>query len=128
MRRGQCHRHGRGFGPCSCGLAKLSRLVEPTLLLLLAQGEARYGYELLERAQTAALTDSQIDAGAVYRTLRAMEGNGCVISHWEPGAAGPSRRIYELTPTGRQHLQDWATVLERRSEAMREFASQCRSL
>ena len=125
MPRGRCHRHGRQFGPCSCSLGKLSRLVEPTLLYLLAKGQARHGYQLLGRVREGALSDSEIDAGVVYRTLRTLEQAGCVVSHWEPGPGGPARRMYEITPVGRQHLKDWATVLARRGKAMVEFAEAC---
>jgi DNA-binding PadR family transcriptional regulator len=109
-------------------LGKLSRLVEPQLLYLLARGEAQYGYELLARLRGGKLTDSEIDVGAVYRTLRTLEQSGCVVSHWEPGPGGPNRRIYQITPVGHRHLQDWATVLGRRGEAMMEFAGDCAQL
>jgi len=128
MPRGRCHRHGRQFGPCSCSLGKLSRLVEPILLYLLAAGEARYGYELLERARRIALTDAEIDVGAVYRTLRTLEAAGCVRSYWEPGPGGPDRRIYELTDAGRQHLRDWVVVFERIGRHMMDLAEACREL
>ncbi len=128
MPRGKCHRHGREFGPCSCSLGKLSRLVEPQMLHLLAAREAQYGYELLGHVQQAKLTDSEIDVGAVYRTLRTLEQTGCVVSHWEPGPGGPNRRMYDITPLGRQHLKDWATVLARRGTAMVEFAEDCSKL
>jgi len=126
--RGSCHRHGRQFGPCSCSLGKLSRLVEPIVLHLLARGEARYGYELIEHAHGLELTDTEIDPGVVYRTLRRLEDAGCVRSHWEPGPGGPNRRMYELTDVGRQHLQDWATVMERVGSHMVDFALACREL
>ena len=126
--RGQCHRHGREFGPCSCSLGKLSRLVEPQLLYLLARGDAQYGYELMAHLQEGKLTDSEIDVGAVYRTLRTLERAGCVVSHWEPGPGGPNRRMYAITPVGRQHLNDWAAVLRRRGSAMVELADDCAKL
>lgn len=121
MRRGHCHRHGARREPCSCGLGRMHRLVEPVLLSLLARGDGRYGYELMERANQEALTDSEIDAAVVYRTLRMLEESGCVVSEWQPGEGGPHRRIYEITETGRQHLQDWLTVLERHASNLQAF-------
>jgi PadR family transcriptional regulator PadR len=125
---GRCRRHGRQFGPCSCSLGKLSRLVEPVLLYLLCEDGPRYGYELLERIPELALTDSEIDVGAVYRTLRRLERAGCVTSHWEAGPGGPKRHVYTVTTVGRQHLQDWATVLERRGAQMVAFAEKAHEL
>jgi PadR family transcriptional regulator PadR len=126
--RGYCRRHGQQFGPCSCSLGKLSRLVEPALLFLLGRQDTAYGYELLQQLPEVALTDSEIDVGAVYRVLHTLERADCVISHWEPGPGGPDRRVYRITPVGREHLQDWATVLERRGRQMLEFAARSRGL
>lgn len=123
MRHGQCHRHGSQSGPCSCGLGRLHRLVEPVLLSLLDRGDGHYGYELIERANQEALTDSQIDAAVVYRTLRMLEEAGCVVSEWQPGAGGPHRRMYQITKLGRQHLQDWLTVLTRHAGNLQAFVA-----
>lgn len=100
----------------------MPRLVEPVILSLLDRGLARYGYEIIEQANKQTLTDSEIDAAVVYRTLRTLEEAGCVVSEWQPGAGGPHRRMYEITDVGRQHLRDWLEVLERHAERLREFA------
>jgi DNA-binding PadR family transcriptional regulator len=104
----------------------MSRLVEPVILGLLDRGEARYGYEIMEQANKAALTDSEIDAAVVYRTLRTLEEAGCVSSEWQPGQGGPHRRMYEITEVGRQHLQDWLTVLDRHGQRLLEFVHENR--
>jgi PadR family transcriptional regulator, regulatory protein PadR len=101
----------------------MHRLVEPVLLSLLSRGDAHYGYELMERANREALTDSEIDAAVVYRTLRTLEEAGCVVSEWQPGAGGPHRRMYEITDVGRQHLRDWLTVLERHAGRLQTFVA-----
>ena len=124
----KCRRHGQQFGPCSCSLGRLSRLIEPVVLYLLHERGARHGYDLLERIPEIALTDSEIDVGAVYRLLRTLERAGCVTSQWEPGPGGPRRRVYTITPVGREHLQEWAVVLDRRGSQMTEFAGKCRKL
>lgn len=121
MRRRMCHRHGPHAEPCSCGLGRMSRLVEPVILSLLARGQARYGYEILEQANQEALTDSEIDAAAVYRTLRTLEEAGCVVSEWQPGQGAPDRRMYAITPLGRQHLQDWLAVLSRHAARLQRL-------
>lgn len=126
--RGHCRRHGQQFGPCSCSLGKLSRLVEPAVLYLLCKHGSAYGYELLQELPQVALTDSEIDVAAVYRVLHTLERAGCVTSYWEPGPGGPSRRVYTVTPIGRAHLLDWATVLERRGHQMLDFARSARAL
>lgn len=127
MRHGFCHRHGPAFGPCGCSLGKLSRLVEPSLLYLLAKGQAKHGYEMVAEANRLGLTDSEIDAAAVYRTLREMERAGLVRSSWQTGPIGPARRSYELTPEGRERLQDWTAVIGRLARHMAEFAAEAES-
>lgn len=106
----------------------MARLVEPVILGLLDRHQARYGYEIIEQANHEALTDSEIDAAVVYRTLRTLEEAGCVVSEWQPGVGGPHRRIYEITEVGRQHLQDWLVVLERHSDRLRSFIGTGRKL
>ena len=123
MRRGHCLRHDAQQGPCSCGLGRMARLVEPVILSLLAREEAAYGYEIIEQANKRALTDSAIDAAVVYRTLQTLEMAGCVVSQWQPGSGGPHRRMYEITDVGREHLQDWLTVLDRHGRVLQEFVA-----
>ncbi len=53
----------------------------------------------------------RIDMGNLYRTLRAMEGEGLVTSEWDAAAPGPAKRRYELTGAGRRLLDDWAFAL-----------------
>ncbi len=122
------HRHRRGLGSDGWAPGNLSRLVEPSVLYLLASGAARHGYEVLQQAQSACLTDAPLDAAAVYRTLRALESEGCVVSSWEPGPSGPARRIYVITAVGVQHLRQWVAILEQRGAAMLRFAEECRAL
>jgi len=59
----------------------------------------------------------------VYRTLQTLETAGCVVSQWQPGSGGPHRRMYEITDVGRQHLQDWLTVLDRHSRVLQDFVA-----
>jgi len=95
------------------------------MLYLLASGRARYGYELQELLREEAMTDSEIDPGVVYRTLRQLEQAGCVVSSWEPGVGGPNRHVYAITDLGREHLGDWVVVLRRRGEHMLGFVARC---
>jgi poly-beta-hydroxybutyrate-responsive repressor len=82
--------------------------LRPCLLLLLAEGTA-HGYELIDQLPALGLPDA--DPGGVYRCLRAMDEDGLVRSWWEPSAAGPARRRYELTAEGADWLHAWAGTL-----------------
>jgi poly-beta-hydroxybutyrate-responsive repressor len=101
--------------------ARLSRLVEPAVLHLLGEGAASHGYDLIAGVNELGLTDTPVDAGAVYRCLRGLEEEGAVVSTWDTGGGGPARRNYELTAAGKARLQSWLQVIERRADAMRRF-------
>ncbi len=91
--------------------------LRPCLLLLLAEGTS-HGYELLD--QITELGVDRVDPGGLYRCLRAMDEEGLVRSSWEPSAAGPARRTYELTDEGREWLHVVAGSL---AEASRSLAA-----
>ncbi len=119
--------HGRDY-PCTCAMGNLYRFVEPVVLLLLKQKGRSYGYDLGNDLQEHALTDTAIERAALYRTLRNLEANGNVVSVWQTDAGGPARRVYKLTKRGEEHLQEWATVLDHVSGAMRRFVKKTRAL
>jgi len=107
-------------------MGHLYRFVEPVILLLLKQKGAAHGYELASEIAEYALTDSQIEAAALYRTLRILENNGHVVSRWDVSGSGPARRTYRLSQTGVQHLNDWIAVLEQMSRSMSTFVKRAR--
>ena len=112
-----CPRHGKQH-PCTCAMGNLYRFVEPVLLFLLKKKGQAYGYELANDLPKHALTDAEIEVSALYRTLRQLEQNDCVTSEWDVEGNGPARRIYKLTPRGKEHLQEWITVLAHMAHSM----------
>ncbi len=120
MPRRACPRHGEGH-PCSCAMGNLYRFVEPVLLLLLKKKGRSYGYELAAELPEHALTDSSIEAAALYKTLRQLEENNCVTSEWDVNGNGPARRVYCLTARGEEHLEEWMTVLGHMAQSMTRF-------
>jgi len=122
-----CARHGDEY-PCTCAMGNLYRFVEPVVLLLLRRKGRSYGYDLSGELQRCALTDAEIERAALYRVLRQLEMNGNVRSEWDVQKGGPARRVYELTPKGREHLEEWATVLGHLSRSMARFVREARAL
>jgi DNA-binding PadR family transcriptional regulator len=117
MSEKHCHRHPEGH-PCTCAMGNLYRFVEPVLLFLLKRKGQSYGYELAGEVGEFALTDAEVDAASLYRTLRSMEKNGCVASSWDVEHNGPARRLYRLTAHGEAHLAEWLVVLGQMSRSM----------
>jgi PadR family transcriptional regulator PadR len=120
-----CERHGKDQ-PCTCAMGNLYRFVEPVVLLLLKKKGRSYGYDLAADLGEYALTDAEIERGALYRTLRQLELNGNLKSEWQTDKAGPARRVYRLTPKGERHLEEWATVLDHVSKSMTRFVRETR--
>ncbi|MDH7602899.1 MAG: helix-turn-helix transcriptional regulator [Armatimonadota bacterium] len=102
-------------------MGKLSRLIEPVVLLAIRNNPDIHGYQLLQEIENLAMTDSEVEPGAVYRTLRQLEAAGMVTSRWDTTANGPARRCYRLTDEGLQHLDDWAALIEKRRSEMERF-------
>jgi poly-beta-hydroxybutyrate-responsive repressor len=92
--------------PESGGLPR--HFLRPCLLLLLAEGPS-HGYELLDHVRRMGIQAAE--AGGLYRYLRAMERERYVYSWWERSRAGPARRTYVLTDTGREALHASAESL-----------------
>jgi len=120
MRRQPCPRHQGKFA-CTCGMGHLYRFVEPAILLLLSQKGEAHGYELAHELPQYALTDAEVEAAALYRTLRTLEQNGNVTSRWDTSSTGPARRVYKLTAEGKEHLREWVAVLTHMSNSMTNF-------
>jgi poly-beta-hydroxybutyrate-responsive repressor len=80
-----------------------------------------HGYELLKGLAYLGFRSGGADQGAVYRALRRLEEDGCVVSRWETGASGPARRIYEITALGREVLHRWSLALRVRKERLERF-------
>jgi DNA-binding PadR family transcriptional regulator len=108
-------------------MGNLYRFVEPLLLFLLQRKGRAHGYELAAELRKHAFTDAEIEVSALYRTLRQLEQNDCVTSAWDVEGSGPARRLYELTPRGKEHLEEWITVLAHMSESMSRFVREARS-
>jgi poly-beta-hydroxybutyrate-responsive repressor len=78
------------------------------LLVMLCRSEL-CGYEILK-----ALRDEfgiACEHGSLYRTLRRLEGDGYIRSHWSGEDHRHAKRMYELTPAGRTALDAWGDAL-----------------
>jgi len=118
-------RRGAQYGQL---VQQLSRMIEPSVLYLLASGAAGHGYQLAEQANQLGLAETIIEPAAVYRCLRALEADGCVVSDWDTTGSGPARRVYRLTEIGWQRLSGWAAVINQRVQGLSNFVELCRQL
>lgn len=49
----------------------------------------------------------QAQQSQIYRTLKRLEDEGSLASRTEPSDRGPDRRVYAITPRGRERLREW---------------------
>lgn len=90
--------------------AVVEGILEPGLLLLLREKD-NYGYDLATALEQRGLVSQPVPPARVYEALRRLESEGAVSSATEVSPAGPDRRRYTLTPTGRHRLDRWAEAL-----------------
>jgi DNA-binding PadR family transcriptional regulator len=78
-------------------------------VLALLTKHPRHGYEL--RAAFEALVGGEenwdVKPAQIYSTLTRLEKSGLVAERSVEQEAGPEKRMYVITPDGRQTLQDW---------------------
>jgi PadR family transcriptional regulator PadR len=94
------------------------RGVSRACILLLLDERRTHGYDLIERLKPFGFERS--DPSWIYRSLRWLEEAGFVSVSWHTPAAGPARRVFEVTPAGRQALELSASRLRERSLALDE--------
>jgi PadR family transcriptional regulator, regulatory protein PadR len=88
----------------------LRGLLPLVVLAVVEQGEC-YGYELSRQLQTAGL--GEVKGGTLYPVLARLERDGWVAVRWSQPTAGPARKYYRLTPTGRTQLREGAAAWTR---------------
>ena len=81
---------------------------QEVVLALLAK-EPSHGYELRSRIERAlGPLAGGFNAGQMYVTLGRLEQSGLATSKREPAQADrPERKVYDLTPAGREQLTTW---------------------
>jgi len=109
--------HGRG------GHGKPERYIQPSILLGLYT-KPSYGYELIQEIQRFGFVEGNAPPGMIYRHLRQLEEEGLVTSEWDTKGTGPAKRVYHITPEGKDVLMLWTRYMERQAKHLREFIEQ----
>lgn len=76
-----------------------------TMVLLHLIGEREsYGYDLVEQVHAIGL--AEVPDGSIYPALNRLEREGHITSYLVRSRAGPARKYYRLTESGRRSLAD----------------------
>ncbi|MBV9832110.1 MAG: PadR family transcriptional regulator [Marmoricola sp.] len=82
--------------------------MQQEMVLALLAKEPSHGYELRARVEQAlGPLAAGFNAGQMYVTLGRLEQAGLVTSSRAAAADRPERRVYELTPSGRDRVAEW---------------------
>jgi DNA-binding PadR family transcriptional regulator len=78
-------------------------------LLGLLEQHPRHGYELHDAFEAVVGGEENWDVkpAQIYTTLARLEQGGLIAQSSLEQQGGPAKRIYALTPAGRQALRDW---------------------
>ena len=83
--------------------------LELLMLSILAEGP-RHGYAMIETLRQRSSGTFDLPEGTIYPALHRLEKQGLLSSEWSE-ESGRRKRIYKLTPRGRQALsqrqQEW---------------------
>lgn len=85
------------------------------VLAVLSEGDG-YGYEIVTHLRESGI--DEVGEASVYGTLRRLFDNGHLSSYVVPSEAGPNRKYYRLTDSGRDQLSHGAKTWRRFSEIM----------
>lgn len=80
-------------------------VLEYCVLALLRDSE-RYGFELVRTLSEA--DGLLVSEGTIYPLLSRLRRDQLVSTSWQESEAGPPRRYYQLTDTGKRALADFS--------------------
>jgi PadR family transcriptional regulator, regulatory protein PadR len=86
-----------------------------TIILSLLINKEMYGYELAKLVRENSKEQFELKEGTLYLSLKRLEKNEWIYSHWsdEQGPGG-RRKYYRITPSGeetfQQKLSEWRFV------------------
>lgn len=102
------------------GPGKLERYIQPSILMGLFLTPS-YGYKLIQNIQKFGFVKGQAPPGMIYRHLRQLEEEGLVSSEWMTEGTGPAKRVYSLTPEGKEVLAIWVEYMKQQAKNLNAF-------
>lgn len=80
------------------------RAVLGLAVLGVLDGAPAHGYAVAQRLAERGL--GEVRGGTLYPLLGRLQDAGWVEGEWEPGTAGPGRKVFRVTPAGHLHLAE----------------------
>lgn len=95
----------------------LQGTLELLVLRLLSSGSLN-GWDIMQRIQLVSGEVLSVTPGALYPALHRLEERGLISAMWGPSDNNRKAKFYELTTSGRKHLQAQRKQWERFSGAV----------
>jgi PadR family transcriptional regulator, regulatory protein PadR len=103
-------------------LSQVKRGLLELCILNLLNRETMYGYQLVKRLTS--VPGLVTGAGTVYPLLSRLKRDGLLTSTLVESPAGPARRTYVLTATGRRHMRSINEAWREVAVAVSEFVTE----
>ncbi len=116
---------GKKKGSPTPGQGRQERYIQPSILMSLV-ARSSYGYEIINNIQEFGFVEGQAPPGMIYRHLRQLEEDGLLSSEWETEGTGPAKRVYRLTPDGREVLGLWVGYMKQQVRKLADFVERYR--
>jgi len=75
------------------------------VLKILSRRGAMHGYAITSQIETFSSDVLRVEEGSLYPALHRLEESGLVKARWVVTAKKRRARVYEITATGRRHLE-----------------------
>jgi PadR family transcriptional regulator PadR len=102
-------------------MSKPSDLVQGTLDLLILKIlalEPMHGWAIGQRLRQVSRDTLQVSDGSLYPALHKLEQEGWIHAEWRTSDLGRRAKFYDLTRTGRKHLERESANWQRLSNAI----------
>ncbi len=94
-------------------------------MLALLSDEERYGYQIAQ--QLTEVAGLSVGEGTIYPLLSRLQREGLISSQWRESPAGPPRKYYGLTDSGRQALTFKTAAWQEVSSAVDHLLQEARN-
>ena len=94
----------------------------PLLVLTALSTERAHGYAITQRLVASGF--GPIKGGSLYPVLNRLEADGSIEAEWVAGEGGPGRKVFAITPAGRDRaaglLTSWTAHTDRVAQLLEE--------
>ena len=80
------------------------------LILAVLSDHALHGYEISKRIRTQSQEVLKYGEGQLYPALHKLEETGNIEAEWMMQDGKPDRKVYSITPSGREELEKHRTA------------------